>query len=126
MIRSMRRFFGAAAVFACLVCLPPQALAERDLTVDDIVALEGFGRATIAPSGRWAVYEKRGAYDTIPRYDYVQRSTWTITDLWRVDLRSAAPRPERLLPDEPLGLLRGDWSPDGSRLTVFRFSEDRY
>ncbi len=45
-------------------------------------------------------------------------------DLWRVDLKAAAPRPERLLPEEPVGLLRGEWSPDGRRLIVYRFRGD--
>lgn len=124
MFRFLKRLSGALAACACLATAP---LAQtRDLTVDDVVALEGFGRASISPDGRWAVYEKRGAYDTIPRFDYAQRSIWAITDLWRVDLAAEAPRPERLLPDEPLGLLRGDWSPDGASLAVFRMRDGAY
>lgn len=120
---NMKTMLRLAAMGLALVCTAsPSAAADRPISVDDIVKLEAFGRATIAPDGRWAVYEKRDDYDTIPNYDHVQRAPWTIMDLWRVDLAAKAPRPERLLPEEPLGLLRGDWSPDGRLLIVYRFS----
>ena len=122
-----RRLAGALAICACLAAsVHAEPGAKRELTVDDIVGLEGFGRASIAPGGRWAVYERRGAYDTLRAVDYVQRSVWTITDLWRIDLTAVSPRPERLLPDEGLGLLRGEWSPDGARMAVFRLQGGRY
>ncbi len=122
-----KTFYRLAAAVLALACIAsPLRALERPITVEDIVKLEAFGRVSVAPDGRWAVYEKRDDYDTIPNYDHVQRAPWTIMDLWRVDLRAADPRPERLLPDEPLGLQRGDWSPDGRRLTVFRFRGDIY
>lgn len=114
----------AAMVLALAWASSPLQAKDRPISVDDIVKLEAFGRATIAPDGRWAVYEKRDDYDTIPNYDHMQRAHWTIMDLWRLDLKAAVPQPERLLPDEPVGLLRGDWSPDGRRLIVYRFRGD--
>ena len=122
---NMKTMLRLAAMVLALVCAAsPLQATDRPITVDDIVKLEAFGRATIAPDGRWAVYEKRDDYDTIPNYDHMQRAHWTIMDLWRVDLKAAAPRPERLLPEEPVGLLRGEWSPDGRRLIVYRFRGD--
>ncbi len=122
---TMKTLLRLAAMVLALACAgSPLQAKERPISVDDIVKLEAFGRAAIAPDGRWAVYEKRDDYDTIPNYDHMQRAPWTIMDLWRVDLQAATPRPERLLPDEPLGLLRGDWSPDGRRLIVYRFRSD--
>lgn len=108
-----------------LACIGSPAISQpRPLAVDDIVRLEAFGRAALSPDGHWLVYEKRGAYDAAPRFDYGPRSTWAIMDLWLVDLRQSGP-PQRLLPDEPPGLLRGSWSPSGDRLLVYRFRDDR-
>lgn len=113
-------------VVAALLCLTTGAHAQtRSLTVDDIVSTEAFGRASIAPNDAWAVYEKRGPYDTAPRFDLGPRSQWAITDLWLLDLRRAGAAPERLLPGEKSGLLRGPWSPSGDRLLVQRLRGDR-
>ncbi|MGV9005943.1 MAG: alpha/beta hydrolase family protein [Brevundimonas sp.] len=123
MVRSLHRLVWAVLA---LLCLASTSFAQsRPLQIDDIVTLEGFGRASIAPDGAWAVYEKRGAYDTTPRFDFGGRSTWAITDLWLVDLKSPAAPPERLLPNEPVGLLRGAWSPSGTRMLVYRFRDAR-
>lgn len=124
MTRRVLRLMLAVMGFACAAS---SALGQtRPLQIDDVVKLEGFGRASISPGGRWAVYEKRGAYDTTPRFDYGGRSTWAITDLWRVDLKDPARRPRRLLPAEPVGLLRGAWSPSGRYMLVYRFGRGRY
>lgn len=122
---NMKTMLRLAAMVLALACAAsPLQATDRPITVDDIVKLEAFGRAAIGPDGRWAVYEKRDDYDTIPNYDHMQRAHWTIMDLWRVDLKAGTPRPERLLPEEPVGLLRGEWSPDGRRLIVYRFRGD--
>ncbi|WP_421729105.1 alpha/beta hydrolase family protein [Brevundimonas sp.] len=97
----------------------------RPLSVEDIVSTEAFGRASLSPDGRWALYERRGAYDTAPRFDRGPRSQWAITDLRVVDLEAATAASERLLPGEPPGLIRGDWSPSGARLLVYRLQSDR-
>lgn len=123
MIRSLCRL--VLAVLALAWGASSSFAQSRPIQVDDIVTLEGFGRASIAPDGAWAVYEKRGAYDTAPRFDFGGRSTWAITDLWLVDLKRPAAPPRRLLPNEPVGLLRGAWSPSGTRLLVYSFRDAR-
>lgn len=112
----------AAAAAACLAAaLPAQAEdGLRPVKVDDIVALEAFGRAEISPDGRWAIYEKRGPYDTIPRFEFAWRSTWTIMDLWLVDLGDPGAEPRLLLPGEGPGLQKVSWSPSGGRLLITR------
>ncbi len=117
------RLTWALLALACLVS--PVGAQTRALSVEDIVSTEAFGRASISPDGRWAVYEKRGPYDSAPRYDLGPRSTWTILDLWRVDLSRPDAAPERLLPSEAVGLILGPWSPDGRRLAVYRVRGDR-
>lgn len=120
----VHRLLWAALALACLAS--PALGQSRPIGVEDIVSLESFGRASIAPNGAWAVYEKRGAYDTTPRFDFGQRSPWAIMDLWLVDLNRPAAPPERLLPGEAPGLLRGAWSPSGTRLLVYSFRGGRY
>ena len=120
------RFQHRLWAVAALLCLATGVHAQtRSLTVDDIVSTEAFGRASIAPNDAWAIYEKRGPYDTAPRFDLGPRSQWAITDLWFLDLRRAGAVPERLLPGEGPGLIRGPWSPSGDRLLVQRLRGDR-
>lgn len=123
---------GLLGAALALACLPAAGEARaggpggtRPLAVEDIVSTAAFGRATISPGGRWAVYEKRGPYDSAPRFDLGPRSQWAITDLWLVDLTDGSARPERLLAGEPPGLVRGPWSPSGARMLVQRLRGDR-
>lgn len=113
----------AAVMAAACLTIAFSAKADdgvRQVTVDDIVALEAFGRADISPDGRWAVYEKRGPYNTISRFEFAWRSTWTIMELWLVDLLDATSSPRRLLPEDGPGLQKVAWSPSGDRLLVTR------
>lgn len=123
MIRKLSALTWALMTLVCLAT--PVSPQDRGVTVDDIVGLEAFGRASISPDGRWAIYEKRGRYDSATRFDLGQRASWTTTDLWLVDLHSSEAVPERLLPGEGLGLLRGSWSPSGARLLIHRFDGAR-
>lgn len=116
---------AAVAAIALALAAPTVCAQSRPLAVDDIISLEAFGRAALSPDGRWAVYEKEGAYDTAPSFDYGNRSTWAGSDLWLVDLSGSGARPERLLPGEGPGLLRAEWSPDSDRLVVWKFRDDR-
>lgn len=120
MFRSLT--LGGVVLLVC-VSLVHQAMAQtRPVTVDDVVGLESFGRASISPDGRWAIYEKQAAYDTAPVFDYGHRTGWAITTLWLVDLTESRPRPKQLLPQEGQGLLRAVWSPSGSRLVIWKFT----
>lgn len=114
-----------AAVMA-LACLSSTAWAEtRPLTIRDAVTMSSFGSASVDPSGRWTVYEKRGPYDEAPAYDLIFRSSWLMSELWIAPLEGAG-LPERLLPEgEGPGLLLGAWSPSGDRLLVYRLREGR-
>lgn len=123
MLKRLKPLIGALAACAWLSsvpCLAQEAAAGRPITVQDIVELESFGRAAISPDGRWAVYEKRGPYNTAARFDIASRASWTIMDLWLVDLHDPAKAPERLLPGEGPGLQRLSWSPDSGRLLITR------
>lgn len=122
MTRLMRPLAGALLALALLAggAAAREEAPQRDITPRDVTELEAFGRAAISPDGRWAVYEKRGPYDTASRFDLGERVTWTITDLFVVDLTETAPTPALLLPGEGPGLLRVAWSPDSRRLLIAR------
>lgn len=122
----LQRLFALVRVLLALAfAVAPATAQDRGVTVDDIVGLEAFGRAAMSPDGRWAIYEKRGRYDGATRFDLGQRASWTIMDLWLVDLRRPGAAPERLLSGEGPGLLRGSWSPSGKRFLVYRFTGAR-
>lgn len=129
MSKMLTRLIPAAIATACLLSSAAQAQipeTSRALTADDVVRLESFGRAAISPDGRWAVYEKRGAYDSIARFEFAHRSTWTIMDLWLVDLTRPEAEPQRLLPGEGPGLQRVAFSPSGDRLLISRMRGETY
>lgn len=113
------------AVIALAWAAAPAAGQGRPLSVEDVLSMESFGVASMSPDGERAVYERRGRYDSAPRYDLGHRSVWAITDLFIVDVpRGGAPR--RLLPlERGAGLLLGPWSPSGRRLLVYRLAGDR-
>lgn len=131
MLTFLTRLAGAAIAVACLFgpasaqSLSGQSVSTRTLTVADLTTLAAFGRGALSPDGRWAVYEKRGAYDTIPRFEYEWRSTWSLMDLWLADVRDPSAPPDRLLRGEGPGLQRMSWSPSGGHLLISRFREGR-
>lgn len=128
--RAARPAAGLIAAAALSVLTPMRAATAQDalrpLVIEDVVRFEAFGRASIAPEGDWAVYEKRGPYDTATRFDFGQRSPWTIMTLWRVDLSRPDGAAERILRDEASALLCGEWSPSGRKLVICRLVGDRY
>jgi len=116
------RLTWAAIALACVAS--PAAGQGRPLGIDDVLSMEAFGVASISPDGERAVYERRGPYDSAPRYDLGHRSVWAVTDLFVVDLEGKGV-PHRLLPRErDGGLLLGPWSPTGRRLLVYRLAGD--
>jgi len=114
-----------ALVVVLLVTAVPTAAEERALGIDDVLSMESFGEVSLSPDSAWLVYERRGRFDSAPRYDLGHRSVWAITDLFIADLTHEGP-PRRLLPGlSGSGLVLGPWSPSGRRLLVYRLKDDR-
>ena len=123
-----RSALWAAMAIACLgsAAAAEDPSARRALAVSDVTTLEAFGRGSISPDGRWAVYEKRGRYDALPRFDWAQRSAWAGMEVWRVDLADPGAAPERLFAGEGPGIMQVAWSPSGDRLLIHRFQDGRF
>jgi dipeptidyl aminopeptidase/acylaminoacyl peptidase len=120
-----RRMTGLIVLMMTLACGVAAAEQRRGVSVEDIVSTEAFGRASRSPDGRWAVYEKRAAYDRAPRFDLGARSQWATVDLWLADLRRPDQPARPLAQGEGPGLLLGEWSPSGQRLVVQRLRGQR-
>lgn len=115
----------AAACLTLALFNSPAFGQVRSLTVRDVVSMSSFGSATLDPSGRRIVYERRGPYDTAQAFDLGHRSIWGLNELWIASVDGEGV-PERLLPErEGPGLLMGAWSPAGGRLLVYRLRQGR-
>lgn len=116
-----------AAVALTLACLSSTAHAQgRPMTIRDVVSMSSFGAASLDPGGRWAVYERRAAYDAAPAFDLDHRSVWTLSELWIAEIADRAPAVRLLPASEGPGLLLGDWSPSGRRLLIYRLRDEQF
>ena len=123
----MSSLFRSLALFAALWSLASLALADspdRRLALEDLMKLEGIGRALPDPSGRWILFERIRPYDSYPDYGfgmYAFRKSGH--EIWRLDVRSEAP-PERLpgLDPDAHTYLQG-LSPDGKTLVLIECRE---
>jgi dienelactone hydrolase len=96
----------------------------RPLTVDDMMKVGGLGRASVDPSGRWAVFEKLRPYEEARDFSF---RTYAFGksghQLWRLDLAAGTP-PERLpgIDPEPHSYLL-DFSDSGEFLSVMQYHD---
>jgi len=104
----------------CALALACPAAAADPLTLDVLLGLESFGRVSVDPSGRVAVFEERRARGELPRYDLQPEGALRYARLYRIDLAEpSGVRP--LLPmDADAGYTIGPFSPDGQRVAIFR------
>jgi len=114
----------AAALLGAVVAWAAGAWAggasARPYGVEDLLATETFGRVAIDPTGRWLVFEQRDPYASGARYDYNTLTSWSLSRLRRLDLRDPASAVTPLAAAAGPGVLIAGFSPDGSRLAVYR------
>lgn len=100
------------------------AQPTRHLTMEDYLSIEAFGGASIDPTGRWLVYEKKRPYEKNTDFSY---RTYAFLksghQIWRYDLHSSS-QPE-LLPglDQAGHTYLQNFSPDGRYLTFFQYTD---
>ena len=101
--------------------------AARPVTINDLMGQESFGRILADPTGRYAVIERRRPYESAATFAYDYYTQHLLSELILTPLDSARGSPPPLTPDEPgAGYIAGAWSPEGTRLLVFRLEAQRW
>jgi len=121
-LRALARRLQAAAILFLLAVGPGVA---RPFTIDDLLREEAFGAIGFDPTGRWVAVEQRVPYETIPDADYEVSMALAGSRLALFDTAVARPAP-RWVAGGDVGLVAGDFSPDGGRLAVFRLKAHRW
>ncbi|MGH6910099.1 MAG: S9 family peptidase, partial [Phenylobacterium sp.] len=115
------------AALAAAVALSGASVAHaRPFNVDDLLHQQSLGAVAFDPSGRWVVFEERGAYDAAPRYDYDQANSQTLSRLKVFDLAREGPVRPLLAADPGPGVTMGPFSPSGRYLAVYRLADRRW
>ncbi|OZA72594.1 MAG: hypothetical protein B7X77_11445, partial [Caulobacter sp. 39-67-4] len=102
-----------------------EALAARPFTVEDLLSLREAGRAAFSPDQNWLVVETFAPWREAPRYDHDTLTSQTLGRLVVVDLKAGGAAKPLLATDPLAGDTLGAFSPDGSRVIVFRLREHR-
>ena len=69
----MSSLYRCLAMFAAVWSLASFALADppgRRLDLEDLMKLEGIGRALPDPAGRWILFERIRPYESYPDYGF--------------------------------------------------------
>jgi predicted esterase len=125
----MSSLYRCLAMFAAVWSLASFALADppgRRLDLEDLMKLEGIGRALPDPAGRWILFERIRPYESYPDYGFGMYAFGKSGhEIWRLDVRSEAP-PEPLpgLDAEAHTYLQG-LSPDGAFLVLIECHQGR-
>lgn len=116
---------SAGLALACALTASPVQAAPRPFTIDDQLSLEDFGRVGFSPDGRWLLVERYGRYRDLPNYDHEAYGHQSASRLLVTDLKAGG-APRALLADDPrAGDTFGAFSPDGTRVLVFRLKDHR-
>ena len=120
---------GRTAARLCLLLLAtaagPGGAHARPWRVEDLFRLEGFGQAAFDPTGRYLVAERLRPRRDMARFDMVEQGEIGRRAPLLFDLRRrGAPRP-LLAPAAHAGDAIGQFSPDGTAITVSRLQGHR-
>lgn len=116
----MRRL--ALRLAACALLGAGVAQAEP-FTVDHLLAQQKLGTVSIDPSQRWLVVPVTAPYASAPRWDLIDDTRRTITQLRVFDLKQGGPA--RAFPGsvgtlEAWGYTPGPYSPSGDKMAITR------
>lgn len=114
----------AGLALACALTASAQA-APRPFTIDDQLSLQDFGRVAFSPDGRWLIAEQYGRYADAPNFDHEFLDHQSTSRLYVADLRAGGPPRTLLVEDAKAGDTFGAFSPDGTKLLVFRLKDHR-
>lgn len=107
----------------CLICATPAAANPYDL--DDMLAVQSYGKAIFDPDGKWAVVERYRPYENGAAYHFDAFNKRILGEIMRVDLITGGSARPLFPQSAQAGYWVGSESPDGKHLTVFRLMSDR-
>ncbi len=109
------------AVALGLACaLASGAAHARPFTVEDLLGLQDLGRTAFSPDGRWLVLDVEAPWKSAGRFDLDAKTFLALGRPMVVDLQSSAPARDLLLFEPGAGYSTGAFSPDGTKVVVFR------
>ncbi|HEY0310956.1 MAG TPA: prolyl oligopeptidase family serine peptidase [Allosphingosinicella sp.] len=108
-----------------LLCLLAAGSAHaRPYSVDDLLKLESYGEVLIDAKERWAVVDRRSAFQSAKTFRYGFFTSRLVSRVMIADLA----HPKGLQPlidvEEGAGYWAAAFSPSGDRLAIFRLKED--
>lgn len=112
----------AARLVACALLGAGAAQAEP-FTIDHLLAQQSLGPVSIDPSQRWLVAPVTAPYRSAPRWDLIDQTRKTITQLRVFDLQSGGPPrayPATVATLDAWGYTPGPYSPSGDRMAITR------
>lgn len=113
---------AAALGLAC--ALASGSAHAQPFTVEHLLALQDLSKASFSPQGRYLVMDVEASWKAASRYDLDANTYLALGRPMVVDLPGAMARP--LLPMETgAGYTTGAFSPDGTRIIVYRLRGDR-
>lgn len=111
---------------ALAAALPASAQAQNSFSTDDLLTMEGVGRARISPDGQWIAVERQGPWNSASTYRFGNLTSQLLS---RLELsRRDDDVPALILrdPGAAAGYVSGPFSPDGRRMVVYRLTEDTW
>lgn len=123
-MRGLSALFAATAA-VCVLATADVARAQQPVTIDDVLSMSAFGATTLSPDGRWILYERQGPWESAPRFDRGWRSGWATSQIMIAGVGGGAPPEPLVAPETGVGFLLGPWSPDGTRLLIYKLSDER-
>lgn len=116
---------SALAALAATLALVPASVFAHPFTLNDYFGLEAVGQVAISPDERRLVFERQGPIRSAPSFEHDYFNRMLRSELFLAETPSGEVR--RLLPAaEGAGHLIGSWSPEGSRLLVYRLQGRRF
>lgn len=114
--------FILALILGTLPSTQSIASGPRLLAVEDMMKMEGFGAATVDPTGRWLIFERLRPYEQLGDFSF---HTYAFArsghQLWQYDLKKGgAPKPLPGIASAPSTYLQG-FAPSGRYLAVMQY-----
>lgn len=110
---------------AAWLALAATAAGAEPLTLDRLLKVEDLGEVALSPDGRRLVIETRAPYDTASRFDFDDPSK-RIGRLMVADLAAGDPAVPLIAAEVGAGYTAGPFSPNGRRMIVSRWKDDRW